>query len=127
MKKVGCPNADVPHLVVPATAPRIRLYQAAAVSSNPDRTCRAESVPQSDGEVEVTGGCECVRVTCSLRRAEREKEEVGKVAIACWHLPFVEAVVIGPVENNAAAVIMTRGQTVGGAGLSRSIERVAVG
>src|SRR5262249_49176580 len=57
--------------------------------------------------------------------AERKKEEVGKVAIACWHLPFIEAVVIGPVENNAAAVIMTRGQTVGRAGLSRAIERVA--
>ncbi len=62
---------------------------------------------------------------CSLRRTERKKEEVGKVAIACWHLPFVEAVAIGPVENNAAAVIVTRGRPVCHTGLSCAIERVA--
>ncbi len=117
VEKVGRPDADGLHLVVPPAVALIRLFQTAAVRADVDAARYAVVVANRDGEREVAEIGHGVRMVRLLRAAEREVAELREVVRHGGDLPFHEMVGVGPVENHAAG-------RVGRLPLRRSIERI---
>jgi len=117
VEKVGRPDADGLHLVVPPAVALIRLFQTAAVRADVDAARHAVVVANRDGEREVAEIGHGVRMVRLLRAAEREVAELREVVRQGGDLPFHETVGVGPVENHAAG-------RVGRLPLRRSIERI---